>query len=227
MLHRPYDVNNYAKFVLVPLLLALGMSYAWLDIDIFLVQNPGAAEYALLFCFLCSLPDATNPFCRIAFSELCSGSLIQSCASPPKGHGPSPTVRAFGWVLGINNAKPLTKAGATAKCPMTKANDVNPHAHVFILRPDHLGIPHSGFRRLQLCKKRMCLRPTTSMLGGALVIQSPFDCVKVGFPLNQAEKSTRVPSKTTPLPGGCYLSDTTSDSERFSEPVAQNLGAEA
>ncbi|CAJ1343774.1 unnamed protein product [Effrenium voratum] len=37
---RPYDVNNYAKFVLVPLLLALGMSYAWLDIDIFLVQNP-------------------------------------------------------------------------------------------------------------------------------------------------------------------------------------------
>lgn len=37
---RPYDVNNYAKFVLLPLLLALGMNYAWLDIDIFVVQNP-------------------------------------------------------------------------------------------------------------------------------------------------------------------------------------------
>ncbi|CAE7204950.1 unnamed protein product [Symbiodinium natans] len=37
---RPYDINNYAKFVLLPLLLALGMSYAWLDIDIFVAQNP-------------------------------------------------------------------------------------------------------------------------------------------------------------------------------------------
>ncbi|OLP99193.1 hypothetical protein AK812_SmicGene18274 [Symbiodinium microadriaticum] len=37
---RPYDINNYAKFVLLPLLLALGMSYAWLDVDIFVAQNP-------------------------------------------------------------------------------------------------------------------------------------------------------------------------------------------
>ncbi|CAE7767436.1 unnamed protein product [Symbiodinium pilosum] len=39
---RPYDVNNYAKFVLLPLLLSLGVSYAWLDIDIFIAQNPTA-----------------------------------------------------------------------------------------------------------------------------------------------------------------------------------------
>lgn len=36
------QVNNYAKFVLLPLLLSLGVSYAWLDIDIFLVQDPTA-----------------------------------------------------------------------------------------------------------------------------------------------------------------------------------------
>jgi len=37
---QEWQVNNYAKFVLLPLLLALGMNYAWLDIDIFVVQNP-------------------------------------------------------------------------------------------------------------------------------------------------------------------------------------------
>eukprot|EP00928_Gymnodinium_smaydae_P037668 TRINITY_DN2610_c0_g2_i2.p1 TRINITY_DN2610_c0_g2~~TRINITY_DN2610_c0_g2_i2.p1 ORF type:complete len:379 (+),score=84.16 TRINITY_DN2610_c0_g2_i2:3-1139(+) len=37
---RPYDVNNYAKFVFLPLLLALGVDYAWLDIDIFLARDP-------------------------------------------------------------------------------------------------------------------------------------------------------------------------------------------
>ena len=33
-------VNNYAKFVLLPMLISLGINYAWLDIDIFLAQNP-------------------------------------------------------------------------------------------------------------------------------------------------------------------------------------------
>eukprot|EP00927_Polykrikos_kofoidii_P042549 TRINITY_DN36555_c0_g1_i1.p1 TRINITY_DN36555_c0_g1~~TRINITY_DN36555_c0_g1_i1.p1 ORF type:complete len:890 (-),score=114.17 TRINITY_DN36555_c0_g1_i1:105-2774(-) len=37
---RPYDVNNYAKFVLLPLLLSLGVDYAWLDVDIFLIRDP-------------------------------------------------------------------------------------------------------------------------------------------------------------------------------------------
>ncbi|CAE8636065.1 unnamed protein product [Polarella glacialis] len=37
---RPYDVNNYAKFVLLPLLLSLGVHYAWLDADIYLARDP-------------------------------------------------------------------------------------------------------------------------------------------------------------------------------------------
>eukprot|EP00933_Yihiella_yeosuensis_P071384 TRINITY_DN79590_c0_g1_i1.p1 TRINITY_DN79590_c0_g1~~TRINITY_DN79590_c0_g1_i1.p1 ORF type:complete len:583 (+),score=59.03 TRINITY_DN79590_c0_g1_i1:250-1749(+) len=37
---RPYDVNNYAKFVILPVLLSLGVNYAWLDIDIYVAQDP-------------------------------------------------------------------------------------------------------------------------------------------------------------------------------------------
>eukprot|EP00927_Polykrikos_kofoidii_P066634 TRINITY_DN62197_c0_g1_i1.p1 TRINITY_DN62197_c0_g1~~TRINITY_DN62197_c0_g1_i1.p1 ORF type:complete len:455 (-),score=59.94 TRINITY_DN62197_c0_g1_i1:347-1678(-) len=37
---RPYDVNNYAKFFLLPLLLSLGVDVTWLDLDIFLLRDP-------------------------------------------------------------------------------------------------------------------------------------------------------------------------------------------
>eukprot|EP00928_Gymnodinium_smaydae_P042974 TRINITY_DN28897_c0_g1_i1.p1 TRINITY_DN28897_c0_g1~~TRINITY_DN28897_c0_g1_i1.p1 ORF type:complete len:756 (+),score=61.85 TRINITY_DN28897_c0_g1_i1:85-2352(+) len=40
---RPYDYNNYSKFVLIPLLLALGLDVAWLDIDVFVIRDPTAA----------------------------------------------------------------------------------------------------------------------------------------------------------------------------------------
>lgn len=46
---RPYDVNNYAKFVLLPLLLSLGVDYAWLDMDIFLIRDPTARFLELAY----------------------------------------------------------------------------------------------------------------------------------------------------------------------------------
>merc|ERR1719296_276285 len=37
---RPYDFNNYAKFFMMPLLLALGVDVAWIDLDVWLVRDP-------------------------------------------------------------------------------------------------------------------------------------------------------------------------------------------
>lgn len=37
---RPYDHNNKAKFYLHPIILSLGMDIAWLDLDIFVFQDP-------------------------------------------------------------------------------------------------------------------------------------------------------------------------------------------
>ena len=51
---QEWQVNNYAKFVLLPLLLALGMNYAWLDIDIFC----GAESH-----------QSTAATCRCSFSR--------------------------------------------------------------------------------------------------------------------------------------------------------------
>merc|ERR1719188_2392620 len=33
-------MNNYSKFFLLPLFLALGVDVAWLDLDIFVIRNP-------------------------------------------------------------------------------------------------------------------------------------------------------------------------------------------
>eukprot|EP00927_Polykrikos_kofoidii_P046793 TRINITY_DN40926_c0_g1_i1.p1 TRINITY_DN40926_c0_g1~~TRINITY_DN40926_c0_g1_i1.p1 ORF type:complete len:790 (-),score=113.16 TRINITY_DN40926_c0_g1_i1:137-2506(-) len=37
---KPYDVHNKGKFFVFPVLLALGVDAAWLDLDIFVIRNP-------------------------------------------------------------------------------------------------------------------------------------------------------------------------------------------